>query len=879
MIRRIRYWWNRSRREEQLRAEIEQHIEEVAAELRSEGRTPEAALAEAMRRFGRTAEHQEAAREVWIARILSDLSRDTRYALRSIARNPGFAAVAILSAALGIAACTTVFGIVNFALFRPLLVADPASLLSITGMHLESGSAGESMSYGEVLDIRKATRSWQAVAAFSPFLPAGITAQNEARRHWGQLVSANYFDVVKPAFVAGGGFIDGEDDVPGAPGKIVLGHALWQSRFGGDPALIGRTILVNRSPMVVTGVTGPGFRGTEVGLVSEFFLPFSQIAERDGQRRETNRLQGYESQWLFGAGRLRPGVTETQARLELGLLANDIRARVSSHARDRSLYAERAGQLMHGFRRLALPAFLLLLTVTFLVLLTACANVANLMLARASARRQEIATRLAIGAGRGRLVRQLMTESLLLALAGGITGLVLTEWASRHISGFQLPTPMPFDLEIRTDPRVALFAAGLAAITGIVFGLVPALRASRPDLISAIKLDRTFGLRNGLVVAQVAISAVLVLCSGLFLRSLSAAKSIATGMDPENIQMTRFDPALSHYDDARVRQFLREVLANTEATTGVRAASVVNMVPLSLGGNFTRTTAEGKDPQRDGVRTARMAVAPRYFETMGIRILEGTDFSFQSGEPVVIVNEELARRLYPGQSAVGRSIAARPKNLRIAGVVANTKYRMVQEQETEAIVYYSLLQEGASEAPPGGFTLLVKTHGAPEALAPAIRQLLRSRDPQLVVTDAGTMEAHVTESMLLPRLAASLFGLCGGMGLLIASIGVYGVISFAVARRAREIGIRMALGAVPAQVVGAVLRRGMTLACVGIALGMGAGVAVARLARSLLVGVSTSDPLTFAGVPVVLITVALAAVAIPARRAAAIDPNRVLRTD
>jgi predicted permease len=574
-----------------------------------------------------------------------------------------------------------------------------------------------------------------------------------------------------------------------------------------------------------------------------------------------------------------------QARAELETVAGGIRASVPDLPRDRGFYAERAGQLSPFLRKMAIPAFLLLLTVTFLVLLTACANVANLMLARATTRSQEIATRLAVGAGRGRLIRQLMTESLLLALGGGVLGVALVELAGRYIAGYRLPLPVPIDLSMSVDYRVVLFSTALSVVTGIAFGLVPAFRAARPDLIASIRSDggnpaglRRFGLRNTLVVAQVGISGVLVICSGLFLRSLGAAHGIDSGMHARNLTLVRFDPALSRHDQQQTHRLLLDVLRDVESLPGVRSASVTNVLPLSLGGNSTHVGAEGPGRDDEAEPSAVMAIGPRYFETLGISILAGAGFRpVSSTEPVAIVNQELARRLYPNQNALGRDVWEGGGRARIVGVAANSKYRMMQESEVTPILYKPILDSYAAEGSFGGITLIVRS--AQDAGSPGelIRARLLARDPELVVNLAGTMESHVRESMFLPRLAASLFGLCGGVGLLIASIGVYGVISFAVARRRREIGIRMALGARASQIVRMVLWQGAAVVLVGIAIGVAGGLALARAAGSLIYGVSATDTVTFIVVPVILLSVGLLATAIPARRAAMLDPNRTLR--
>ena len=644
-----------------------------------------------------------------MARYWPDFWQDLRCGARHLRRNPGFAAVAALSAALGIGACSAIFTIVNFAVFRPLPVAEPDRLMTITG--LKRGVAGGSMSYPEVRDLANRTRSWEAVAAFSPFLRAGIRSGEVARRHWGFLVTANYFDVVRPNFAVGRGFVHGDDDIPGAPAKIVLTHGLWVSRFGADPTIVGRTIRVNKRAMTVVGVTGAGFRGSEVGIAADFFLPFSQISELDPLKLSDNlgRLTDYNAQWLTGLGRLRPGLDPRQARAEMETAAVGIRASAPELPRDRRFYAERAGQVMPFLRKLAIPAFLLLLTVTFLVLMTACANVANLMLARASARGREIATRLAVGASRGRLIRQLMTESLMLAIGGGVLGVALAECAGRYIAGLRLPLPVPIDLALSVDYRVVLFSTALSVVTGIAFGLVPAFRATRTDLAASIRSGgasvaglRRFGLRNSLVVAQVGLSGVLVICSGLFLRSLDATRGIDSGMNTKNLALVEFDPSLSRYDEKQAQRLVLDVLRDAESLPGVRTASVTNLLPLSVGGNFTRVGAQDE-------RAAVMAVGPRYFETMGIPLLEGAEFrpAF-STEPVAIVNQELARRLYPNQNAVGRVLEGGVR-ARIVGVAANSKYQTIQESEATPILYRPILDTYAAEGALGGLTLMIRS--------------------------------------------------------------------------------------------------------------------------------------------------------------------------
>ena len=884
--RRVAYWLGSAGREAMLREEMELHMEEVAAGLEEQGLSKADARAEARRRFGRLGAAQEDARAVWIARWWTDFWQDLRYGVRGLKRDPGFTAVAVLSAALGIGACTTVFSIVNFALFRPLPVAEPERLMSITGT--KRGMAGGSMSYPEFEDTGRGSKVWEGVAAFTPFVPAGISGGQGARRYWGYMVTANYFDVVKPAFVLGRGFVANEDDVSGAPAKVVIAHALWRSAFGGDLEIVGKTIQVNRRAVTVAGVTGPGFRGTETGAAGDFFLPFSQLAELGTLKNDEDRerLRRYDSQWVTAVGRMRRGVDLRQAQGELDRVAAEIRTRVPNRNPDRRLVAERAGQLIPLLRRIAVPVFLLLLGVTVLVLLTACANVANLLLARASARQNEIATRMALGAGRGRLVRQLMTESLMLALLGGALGVGLAEWAGRHIGSFRLPLPMPVDLTPGVDYRVALFAVGLAVLTGLAFGLAPAIRVTRAARLTGSRFGegsvaslRRFGLRNGLVVAQIALSTVLVVASGLFLRSLGAAERIDSGMDPRGVALVRFDPSLSRYDQQQTQRLIVELLRQSESIPGVRSASVANMLPLSLASHTNGVWREGEVSSK-GLQAAILSVGPGYFETVGTRLEMGEDFrAAEYAEPVAIVNRELAQRLYPGENPLGRRVANAGRWARIIGVAANTKYRMLQEAEAMPMFYEPILTSYSANGSLDGVTLMVRSRQDAAAVGEQVRRRIRAHDPELVVNSVGTMEGHLWEALFLPRLAASLFGICGGMGLVIAAIGVYGVISFSVARRSREIGIRMAVGGQTSEVVLLVMRHGMGVTGIGLAVGMAVAFVLARLAGDQLYGISAGDPVTYAGAGAVLAATGLLATAIPARQAARVDPNVALRAE
>lgn len=881
--RRLRYWLHSRDRTRFLREEMQAHLEMMAQALVEDGMAESQARSAALRHFGNLAHLQEDSRQVWIARWPSDLLRDTALALRTLRQQPGFAAVAVLSAALGIGACSLAFSLANVALFRPLPVEEPSRLMSLAGLNLRSGKAGQSLSFPDIEDLRQA-RSFQGIAAYFQFVPAMITTGGEPRRSWGSLVTANYFDVVRPAFAAGRGFAP-RDDQPGSPPAVVLSYPLWQSRFSADPALLGRTIELNRRKVTVVGITAPGFRGTESMFYSDFWLPFSMLDVLAGEGMGGDRLRDRGGQWLMAAGRLRPGANARTAASEIDVLGKRLASTYPSTNRERAFRIERAGQLNPGVRKLATAFFLLLLVVAALVLCTACANVANLLLARASARRKEIATRLAIGAGRGRLLRQLLTESTLLALLGGAAGYALAQFGAFAVSRSRIPLSLPVDLSLSLDNRVLLFSIALSVLTGVVFGLVPALRATRPDLTGALKGGgeplahlRRFGLRNLLVVAQVAICMVLLISSGLFLRSFDSARNAVLGFSHRNLLLLEFDPSLNRYTASDARRVTGEILNGVRATPGVESASLADSVPLNLEGTqnaFTREDQAAGGETR--IRADIYSVAPLFFDTLGIRLLSGEDF--RPGNPsgdIAILNQTAAAKAFPGENPIGRRISYLGRTVLVVGLVQTAKSRTIGE-DPHPCLYFPIARDLHGNDSLTGLTLVLRTHGDPAAYAELARQAIRKADPGLAVFGVRTMEAQISRALYLPRLTALLFGLTGIVGLLISSIGLYGLISFAVARRTSEIGVRMAVGATSLQVLTMVLRQGIALTLAGSAIGLALAFAVSRTAASLLYGVSPTDAATFLAVPAFLILIAAASCLIPARRAASLDPIRALR--
>ena len=817
-------------------------------------------------------------------RFVETLTQDLRYAARTMRRTPGFALIAVASSALGIGACSVIFTILNFALFTPLPVGEPRQLMSISEFNRRSGAAGGVLSYLDFVDLRQA-RTFDGIAATDPLVPASIGVQGDPQRHWGSLVSANYFDVVRPAFAAGRGFDAARDDTRGASRVVVLSHQLWQRQFGGDPAVVGRSIAVNGQPATVLGVTAAGFQGIDVGMSSEFWIPFSMVDEVEARSGPVTKNR--RRYWLHAVGRLRPGADPKTARAELDVIAAGMNA-AAGRADERTFHVERAGQIDPELRTMALTVFSVAAGVAALVLLTACSNVANLLLGRASARRREIAARMALGASRARILRQLLTESLLVAAAGGVAGWILAAYISSLLGLVRIPLGLPLAFSISPDYRVVLFSIALSVVTGVGFGLVPALRATRPDLVTDLKAEALdhgmrgrFRLRNALVVAQVAICTVLLLGTGLFLRSLSSARTIDLGLANRNLLLLSIDPGLDHRPDPDTRQLLGDLLQRARAVPGVQTATLTSAVPLTLiisNSNFI-AEARARDPKAPRTRTDIYSVAPDFFDTMGITLLDGRDFvAGERATGVAIINDALARAAFPNESPIGRRIVGDGKNVEVVGVVSTAKSRTIGESP-RPVIYLPVLDTFLATENRNGVTLVVKTRDAAAAYAAPLREAIRSTDPSLAIFNVRTMDDVVADGLLLPRLTWTLSASAGLVGLALAVIGVYGIIAFGVARRRRELGIRMAIGAQPGAIVAMVVREGAALALFGLALGLIAAVAVTRFLATLLYGVGPADPVTFVVVPLALFAVALTACLLPARSAARLNPVDVLRTE
>jgi predicted permease len=809
--------------------------------------------------------------------IFSSVLQDLAYAGRGFRRNPGFVAVAVASVALAVAANSTIFSVVNVTLFGALPVREPGRLVTFN----EGGS--DSFSYLDYLDYRGQTDVFEDVCAYYPLVPVSLGGA-EPERIFGQLVSGNYFSVMGLRPFLGRSIRPDEDTVPGRDPVVVLAYSLWRRRFAGDPRILGRHVIMNNQAYTVVGIAPPEFHGEARGLMAEFWAPLAMGGRIDPDlARYGDPSTSRNNLWLLVVARLKPDVSRRQALTAVNLVKDRLDQAYRTGGRRSPISFHNAGALA-GLSDTPVSVLLnILMAVVAVVLLIACANVANLMLARGTARRKEIAVRLAVGAGRLRVVRQLLTESILLALMGAGLGFLLAMVAAGLLGRIRLPINLPIALDFSPDARVLAFTAALGVLSGILSGLVPALRATRPDLLATINANtasggslRRFGTRQALVVAQVALSLVLLVSSGLFLRSLQNASSIDIGMRPGNVLTMAVDPRLHNYSAEQTRRYLAQLRERVTALPGVRSTSFVDVVPLSIGGVSYGVTPVGTAAAKP-VSVDSFQVGTHYFETMGIPLLRGRDFETRGRDDLVILNETAARRLFPAAEALGREIRDHGRIYQVAGVVKDSKNKTIGEGPRGAI--FHALERDPSRRLSGwrGIAVLVKTAGNPAAMVQPVRKEIQALDPNLAVFGIETMRDHVKNALLLPRLSAVLFGVFGNVALVLATAGLYGVVSYSVRRRTREIGIRMALGAGTSQVLRSVTVQGLGLAGAGLAIGLVAAGALTRFTASLLYGVSATDTITFVGVPALLLAVAFTASLIPALRASRVDPSIALR--
>jgi predicted permease len=818
--------------------------------------------------------------------------QDLRAAIRQMIKSPGFTALAVVAIALGIGANTAIFSLINGALLRPLPgVQEPNRLITLE--RTQDGKVQYNFGYPDYVDYRDHNKSLAGLAAHCG-TPLSF-ANSATERLKGDLVSGNYFSVlgVKPAF---GRLIGPDDDVtPGGHPVAVLSYGLWVRAFGAASDVIGRSMKLNGCDFTIIGVVARDFTGTQTGAASDVWIPLMMQVEAMPRTMGRNWFNDRSAGWLGLFGRFKPRITLEEAQTDLSIIAGGLEQSYPDTNAGRGVSAL-SGVGLNSDDRVSLRNFLaLLLAVVALLLLISCSNVANLLLLRATARRREIAVKVALGATRGRIVRQLLTEGLLLSALAGALGLLLAPWTTQLIVAFQQPAYGLRGVDLSLDARVFLFTSLLSVLTAIAFGITPALQASKTDLVASLKDGapssghRRSRLQSGLVVAQIALSLVLLIGAGLAVRTMRKALTMERGFDTGNMALMSMDLTIRGYSESQGRAFYEELLRRVDALPGVISSSLAKTVPPNDWSDRLSVFLPGDEPPpeilraRDdlGLRVDANRIAPAYFRTLGIPILEGREFTNEDrvGTPLVaIVNEKLAKQLWPGESALGKLLSVpfwhdpRPP-VQIIGVVKNTKHRSLLA-DAPLLVYLPELQVYDGRA-----TLVARTRTDPATFISAIRDEVAVLDKDLSLYAVKTMSEQIDSTLWQQRTAAGLIGIFGALALALAAIGIYGVIAHWVVQRTREIGIRMALGADARVVMRMILRQGIVLALTGVAAGLAGAFVLTRLMSSLLYDVSATDPMTFLLSSLVLVGVALGAGFVPARRATKVDPMIALRCE
>ena len=824
---------------------------------------------------------------LWLQRrrFESEVFQDVRYGVRLLIANRWFSIVAILTLALGIGANTAMFTLLDKVLIRSLPVDRPGELVTFAA---DASGKPESFSYPVYLRLRH-HQALAGLAAYSQ-RPFSIAVDGgESARVVGQVVSGNYFDVLGVRPAVGRFFLPEEDVTPGKHPVVVISHGLWRRYFAADPKAIGKTMTLNGSRYDVIGVTPAEFAGTTRGVVCDAYVPTMMQARVMDPQRPRSMLDNPNASWLRLVARLEPGVTREQAQAGLGTAMSEASAtgtRPPGQFTSTMLLMDGRGGDADRIRDLSL-ALKLMMAVVALVLLAACANIANLLLARASTRQKEIAVRLAVGANRWRIIRQLLTESAILTVLGGLAGLVVASWSTRLLLGFDQPTtyvPRSFDVSI--DTRVLAFTAGLSMLTALIFSLAPSVTATSPSFGTALKGDSPGSsgsrhgkrfVQNGLVVLQVSLSLVVLIAAGLSVRSLQALDAIDPGFEPAKVVTGSFDLSAAGYSEARGRQFVADLSDRAAALPGVEAVAFAHVVAFSDAFWISGATPEGFQPAPGEMLSFDFnVVTPDFFRTLGAPIVSGRAFSEldRADAPrVAMINEATARKYWPGQDAVGKRLQRGPQSLEIVGVVRDGKDKGLT-RDTRPAIFLPFAQTYMAEQ-----TLHVRSAMNPHQLLEAVRRAAQSLDPALPIYNLRTLAEQRDGSLYANRAVAAVLTLFAGLALVVCGIGLYGILSYAVTERRREMGIRLAHGAQPKDLLRLIVGHGMTLTAIGLAAGLAAAFAVTRLTRGLLFGVSPTDPLIFATIPIVLLAVAVLASAIPAWQATRVDPVASLRSE
>jgi len=876
---RLRSIFRREAVEGELDDELRFHLERQIEKHVRQGLPRQEAERLARLELGGFEQVKEECRDARGVRVLETLVQDVRFGLRVLRKTPGFTAVAVLTLGLGICATGTIFSWIDSTLLNPIPGIRHTSDLVTVMRGTVSDHPSPPFSYLDYRDLRDHTRSFAGLLAYHDDFMS-LTGVSRPERIYGALTTANYFDVlgVRPAL--GRGFLPGEETSQGGAPVVVVSYAFWQSHFGSSPSAIGRTLQINRHPYTIIGVAPPGFQGCKTGLRDDVWIPLGM--ERDVWG--ANQIDDRGAFWLNVLGRLRPGVSSGQAAGELNLLMQRIAASTPDIERGPDqitldpLWRSPFGANVYLYKTLPL-----LLGLAAVLLLLACTNVANLLLMRLVGRRREFALRLSLGASRARLVRQLLVESLLIAAAGGVTAMLLTVWTAGTFASFFPPTSLPLTITGHANGSVLLATMLISMLAAVASGVLPALRTSRLAPAAVLKEEegRVAGglhrsrLSKVLVVAQIALCLPLLIAAGLFTRSLQNEQRADPGFDPDHVLLASYDLSPVGYSRAQGIVFDQHLLDRLQALPGVRSATLADFSPLSFTLHSDDILPEGYVPQRhESMEIDRAIVSPDYFRTLGTPLVAGRGFTAHdddTSQPVAVVNQEFRDRYWPGQDAIGRRVTLHGRSFTVVGVARNAKYRLLHDAPAP-IVFLPLYQFYQPQV-----TIHLRVTGQAGTFASAVDRTVTTLNPNLPLFSVTTLRASMQFGSVFERLAATLVGSFGLLALALAAVGLYGVVAFATRQRSHELGVRVALGAQKRDVLTLVIGQGLGMALVGAGIGIVGALALSHLFASLLYGATSTDPLTFIAVSLILAVVVLIACYVPARRAASVDPIVALR--
>ncbi len=890
--RRLLFLFGQRRFDQDLAEEMRFHLEMKARANREAGLDTQEARYAAQRKFGNGTLLQEASREMWGWTWAETLLQDLKYSARVLRKNPVFTAIAVLSLALGIGANTAIFSVIDAILLKPLPVAEPDRLVAIYHREVRQGRLS-SVSYPDYKYYRDHNAVFSGIAAYLR-IPVVLRVKEDAGQVSAELVSPDYFSVLGIQPVLGRGFAAGEGRTKGVDAVVVISHRLWQERLGADPGIIGKQLAVGTGQFTVIGVAPRDFKGVVLdwGKPPEVWIPATMYEEAVPAFRPFDVLNAWGMQSFLAVARLRPGATVQKAQAAMDLLATQTAAVRNRTGQNDFVYASNVlpvgkARFWPAYRGSVVRFLAVLAAVVGLVLLLACSNVANLLLARAANRQKEMAIRLSIGAGRARLTRQLLTEGVLLSLLGGAGGLLVAHGMTVFLGRFHNPFKIPLALDTSLDLRILGFTFAISLLTGLVFGILPARYANRLDLVTSLKTDvtarvhpgRCLNLRSCLVAVQVALSVVLLVGSGLFVRTLRNAIAADPTVNADQVLLTGLELRTQGYDERRATAFYPQLIERVEAIPGVRSAALVMIVPLGgwRGGTDILIHTPERGPEEQRIQTDYNIVSTMYFETVGIPVLRGRAFTShdREGRPTVaVINEQMSRRYWPGDDPLGKTFDLTWQGtgaVEVVGVVRDGSFRTFRDP-IKPCFYLSLLQRPNSD-----MNLEIRTAGDPMRIVPGLQRELREMDKNFLLSDVSTLAAHRDRALAQERLATWLLSGFGLIALVLAAAGIYGVMSFTVAQRTREVGIRMALGAPAGELIRSVLSQALLVTAIGLAAGVGAALSLTQFVSTLLYGVSATDPLTFVLIAAGLSVVVLAASLVPARRATRLNPTAALR--